>query len=264
MSYYITAFDGLTLPTAKPLHDISSDESMDMGIQVAGGGYYDANGTDRANAKLHPIRVKALLTAATAGALSTAYDAIKAKRGKYGTITMTPGGGTVTRTRMGRMLDVNADNEPGQITYTPIDITFMPTKRGWDGTFHNDSFNLTTSPGTVTFANNGNRRTTDAVITIYAGANITSAIFSLSNNPYSCVFQWSGGTVATGQSLVIDCGALTALNNGVDAWSQLSRLAQHQVDELLRLEPGNNSIVVTLTGGGTVSSVNFAHSDGWE
>lgn len=62
------------------------------------------------------------------------------------------------------------------------------------------------------------------------------------------------GTVTGGTALVIDGGALTALNNGSDAYSNLVVEGDHLLAGWLRVEEGNNTLTVTATGGtGTVS-----------
>ena len=108
--------------------------------------------------------------------------------------------------------------------------------------------------------NGGNVRVANAILTLTAGAvAITQVKIAVSG---VSEIQWDG-TLTTGQQLVIDCGARSVKKVGVDAYSGFSLTANHKVDDWLRLEPGNNSVVVTLTGGSTDSTLRIQYNDGW-
>ena len=62
----------------------------------------------------------------------------------------------------------------------------------------------------------------------------------------------------------IDCGALSVLNNGNENYVYFSLTANHKIDDWLRLEPGANTVVVTITGGGTGALALVEFFDGWE
>jgi len=66
-----------------------------------------------------------------------------------------------------------------------------------------------------------------------------------------------------GTDLVIDCGARTVTNNGVEAYDELTLGAGHVVAEWLRLPPGNTTVAVTRTGGDNTSAIEIAFDDGW-
>jgi hypothetical protein len=53
------------------------------------------------------------------------------------------------------------------------------------------------------------------------------------------------------------------LNDDADAYADFALTANHHILEWLRLEPGTNTVVVTLTGGGTASTIRFEYADAW-
>ena len=94
------------------------------------------------------------------------------------------------------------------------------------------------------------------------GANLTTSV-SVYVTGVSYL-TWAG-TITDGQALVIDCGARTVKNNGVDAYSGLTlHSTNHVIDDWLRLEPGNNSVLVAYTGGNGTSTALFNFNDLWE
>ena len=263
MGGQLTAFDGVNLPLAAMEAGLQGDDRLDGMVTVAGGGLYRAFGTDRSPAKPPVLTHKAKITGATLHAMQDILDPILAKQGKSGTLTMTMGDAT-SRTRTAELLPVEYEVTYQTRQAIPVDLRFQCISIGWKGTAHNDTTTLDTSPKSITVANGGNRRVTDAIITVSVpggGTPMTGLNIYVAGISYISF----SGTIAAGTSLVIDCGALTALNNGADAWSGIIRNAtDHKIDDLLRLEAGNNSVVVSHTDVGTNSTVNFAYSDGWE
>jgi hypothetical protein len=73
---------------------------------------------------------------------------------------------------------------------------------------------------------------------------------------------WTG-TLAVNTQLVIDFGAMSILNSGVNAYSGLVFSTSHKIDDWMRLDPGNNTITLTRTGGGATSEVALSYYDGW-
>lgn len=69
------------------------------------------------------------------------------------------------------------------------------------------------------------------------------------------------GSIAAGESLVIDCGEQSAKNDGVGDSAHFSRGADHKYDGWMQLEPGDNTVEVTRTGGGATSSISFSFYD---
>jgi len=83
--------------------------------------------------------------------------------------------------------------------------------------------------------------------TLTAGGAITQAV--ITNNDNSTSITWAG-TLGAGNDLIIDSGARSITNNGVDAYAELT-LGASQVDWSF-MEPGyanvNHSFTVAVTG----------------
>jgi hypothetical protein len=63
---------------------------------------------------------------------------------------------------------------------------------------------------------------------------------------------------------VVDCGARSIKNNGVDAYSGLTLNAGHTTAPWLRLAPGSNTVTITYSGNADASAtVTFSYYDGW-
>ena len=262
MPYILYQFDSLDVPGTGAnyaSHEITPGEAQSGLVSLPSGLMYDSLGSEWARSSAPTVRATGRLVAATAADLKTALDNWLAKRGKRATLTRKSDGGTVHSTTA-RLLSVRAPREPGFRLFVPVELTFELLSLPWDGTSHADSTVLNTSPKTVTVTNNGNARVTDPVITITAGSTaitvVTVAVSGVSSWTYT-------GTIASTKALVVDCGALSVKNDGANAYSGFALNAGHVVDDWIRLEPGNTSVVVTLTGGSTDSSIKFEFYDGW-
>lgn len=114
------------------------------------------------------------------------------------------------------------------------------------------------SPGstTVTVDSLGTDPVDDAIITITAdGGAVTSVRIVLNNADFS----WAG-TLADGDELVINCGALTIQNDGVDAYGDFTLAAGHALDGWLRLLAESNEIGVTVDA---ACDITVEHYDQW-
>ncbi len=113
----------------------------------------------------------------------------------------------------------------------------------------------------VTVSNDGNGICYDAVITITAGAaNITALTISTANGTD---IDWTG-TLTAGNALLIDCGAKSIKNNGVNAYSGFAYGGSHTANSWLELLPGDTAITIDRTGGSTDSTVRVLFREIWE
>jgi hypothetical protein len=103
----------------------------------------------------------------------------------------------------------------------------------------------------------GSEEILDSIITITATSTITSVGIVLASADVD--FTWTG-TLAIGNSLVINNGKLTIKNNGADAYNGFTLNSGHMAAGWLKLLAESNEISVTLAGAGSFS---VTHYDQW-
>ncbi len=264
MAYLIERF-GATwetaelLPTAGGEQPLGSDGSLSGRVQVAGGGAYDAWGDEQAPAVAGSIEVRGIWQAVSESAMETKIAALKALRGTRSRLWRS--NGVSTQWRYARLMAVEDPGGRGTPTTDEISLEFQLQDGPWYGTAHDDTTPLDSSPKTITLTNGGNVRVTNPILTIKAGsAPITALTVEVSG-----VSKWTySGTIAEGKSVVIDCGSRSVENDGTGDYEHFALDATgHLVADWLQLQPGSNSIKVTLTGGATDSTFRVQFSDGW-
>jgi len=243
-------------------HPIGTDRAASPLVRVPGGARYDAMGTDRAPGEPGNLELRGRLISTSVAQLQIDLDAIKALLGKRSKLWSSDGG--TQRWRWARLLEVVGEIRPGIMTWHELRLVFDCLEVGWYGQPAIVPETLDTSPKTVVCANGGNRGITNPVITVSvpgggtAITSITIAIAAASEFTYT-------GTIAAGTSLVIDCGARSVKNNGVSDYAHFALHAtNHVINPWLQFNPGNNSVIVTIVGGGVNSTISFAYDDGWE
>lgn len=115
---------------------------------------------------------------------------------------------------------------------------------------------LSVGVSTVTVDSLGTEDIDDAVITITASGSAVGSVRIVLND---ADFTWTG-TLSAGNDLVIDCGALTIQNNGVDAYADLTLAAGHALDGWLKLLAESNEINVTVD---VACDITVEHYDQW-
>ncbi len=264
MAYLIERF-GDAYATAEELPILGGEQPLGGGgarsgrVGLAGGGSYDVWGNDRAPARAQDVTVTGWWPGASEDAMESKLATLKALEGVRSKLWRS--NGVDAQWRWARLMQVEDAASRGTPATDEISLTFEMATGVWNGTPHDDVTTLNVSPKTITVANGGNMRVGDAVVMVTAGsAPITAlsiAISGVSKFTYS-------GTIAVGKSVVIDCGALSVHNDGVDDYEHFALDTNlHTISEWLRLEPGNNSVVVTITGGATDSTIHFQYNDGW-
>ena len=264
MGFWVTKFGGTTLSTKAPRQEVGLGDAA-LGLQeLAGGGVHDPWGADRAPVQLpYNLPCTNIITAANPAAMATALNALRALHGQRDWLYRTPDGGAANRDRvLARLESIGASREVQHGLLLPVDLVFSVLSAPWQGADGTVSTVLDGGGGvtTIVCANDGNARVTNAVITITALVapitSITVAVAGITS------ITWAD-SLAIGEALVIDCGARTIRNNGADAYGFFTYNVGHVVDDWLRLEPGNNSVVITMVGGDATSTVIIAYRDGW-
>jgi len=285
MPYELYKFDTLVLPAAASEDDVSTGQVNVVIVDLSGGGVWDALGTEQAKRRGTPLSKRCMITG-TAAILRTQFNILRAYNGKRGRLWRRWDTDD-TEWCWARMLDVPALRTVEQQQHQVLELQWMMISPYWYGTHHGggwlfdagiwfdtgyvfdetNTISLDTSPYTCIVNNGGNRTITNAALTISVPAgnaaitSLTIAVTGVSSFIYT-------GTIAAGTSLVIDCGAQSVINNGTNDYAHFDLHATaHLIDDWLRLEPGDNSVIVTRVGGGGASgapTIGFAYPDGWE
>ena len=264
MGVWVTQFGATVLSTKAPTQEIGfSDAALDL-LDLPGGGVHDPWGASKAPQKVpYALPCAHAITAASAGAMHTAYSALLALKGTRDWLYRTPDGGAANRDRVRARLEsvkVSRGAEHGLVL--PVNLEFIVEESPWQGADATVNTVLNGGGGitAIACANGGNARVAAVTITITALVNpitsITVAVAGIST------WTWTG-VLAVGQALVATCGIRTIRNNGVNAYNGFVFNAGNTIDDWLRLEPGANAVVVTMVGGHATSTIQLSYRDGW-
>jgi hypothetical protein len=281
MPYVLYQFGDLVLPAYNADNDVSTGQVAPVFLELPGGGVFDVLGTDPAKRRITPLNKLCTLDADDTTALRTAYNALRAKIGRRDRLWRRWDEGYYDWC-WARLTNIAARRTTKNYLHLEVDLQFVMISPHWYGQHHGGTWTLddgilfdtgypldttdwlplTAGAATsLTITNSGNRTVTNAVVTVAAGsANITATkigIAGISEMSYT-------GTINAGTGLVVDCGALSVTNNGNEAYVYFALTANHKRDDWLRLEPGDNTVVVTITGGGTGAQALIEFFDGWE
>jgi hypothetical protein len=262
MTAYINRFGstyaGATvLPLCAADQDIGTDEHVGGAVELPGGLWYNAGGTAATQPIARIIQFTGSYKAATAAALQTLEDGLRAPVGTYNKLWMLMGDAT-QRWRYARLLAARATVRPDGVLSQAYELSFALFSSYWHGADRSSSGVKAGSP--FTLDNDGNRAVTDPVLT-WTPAGTDSTTFSLTVTGITQISYT--GTVAAGSALVIDCGQRSVLNNGANAYTAAFTLtASHTIDNWLSISPsgGVSVILATDAAGGTLA---WAYDDGW-
>jgi hypothetical protein len=123
-----------------------------------------------------------------------------------------------------------------------------------------DFYVLNSTPKAVIVTNGGNALATRVILSITAGSAPITAL-AIASGLHSVTYT---GTIAAGKTLVLDCGAWSILNDGVDAYALFARSSAHASPYWFALTPGANTVTVARVGGATDSTLTLDFSDAWE
>ena len=227
-------------------------------IRLPGGRAYDWRGGEQAPIAPEEVTIEGTWVAASVAAMETKHAALLGLAGQRSKLWRS--NGTNQHWRTARVLSIDAPVEAGFATWMSYTMRLELAAMPWQGTAQSPNAALDTSPKVVACANSGNARVTNPVVTVTAaGSTITVVrvrVVGVSD------IQWSG-SLAAGQSLVIDCGKRTVRRAGADAYAGFSLLAGHVVSDWLRIEPGVTAVQIYRTGGSAASTATVAYNEGW-
>jgi hypothetical protein len=284
VAYYLTRFGNVILPLVHPITEMPTMTGVAGGIQTLGGGFDNfGDGIVPAQFPLS-IQYRVTVIGAIAADYVTAVNALRVmgrtraylqRLGQDGS-----GQRASARCRQVRAIDTVE-------SFNAIELVFdfelwshwhNNWVRGWllDAGYELDTglvldsvadlTPLTGSPQTVSVTNGGNVLVSDAIVTITAGNAALTAV-AISCAAQGVKWTWTGAgvnpNIAAGKSLIVDCGALSVKDDGADAFVYFALDAAHTARSWLQLAPGANNVIVTWTGGGTGSTIDFAFDWNW-
>lgn len=255
--YYFDEFDGLALTCLEV-----EAGGLAAGDYVAlAAGQFDANGAEPTYHRGIAVSAKLLLLGATPALLAAAGRTLHAKIGKRGKLYR-QWHDTQRDWVYARLTEVRGTAGGQNIMDQEVQARWQVESPVWSGaSLVTVNSTITTSPQNVTLANAGNARVRSVVVTVTGSATpITSAKVGIST---LSEIQWTG-SLGSGHSLVIDGGAHSVKKDTADAYATFSLTANHVIADWLRLEPGNNTVVVTIAPGGALpAAVKFEYYDAW-
>jgi hypothetical protein len=259
-----------------PEQDLSTGDHKTEPFDLSSGGAFDGLGSEEATSKSYKLTKTMTVWFATQAERITYFETLRGMVGQRGRL-FREWQDTNIEWVTARLVKVGAERDLDQIRHLEVDVDFEVYSGYWHGdliaawTFDSgeifdsglffdsggDQVTLDSSPKNFTITLNGNAIVNDPIITVTAGgANITSlTIRNLSSNNEADLRYT--GTITSGQALVIDCGAYTVENNGVDDEANHSVGANHAINEWFRLKDGSNSIRISITGGSNDSTIDF-------
>lgn len=284
MPYRLLSFDGINLPEAMPEDDLGVGPVASTLVDSLAG-VFDYYGSTRRYPKRQVINYTGIIVgqgnthlvdevgddivdeagdfivlgADYAADLRDQTDSLKSRIGVYGQLIRRREEDNMDQFKYARLLDVRHTRTLRDVDrIARLALTFEATGRPWrKSTATTTEDTLSTGANAVDVTVDGVEPVTDAIVTITATSNITSVTVAAGGDQ-----KWSfTGTISAGDDLVIDTGAATVLNDGVDAYDDFALDATHTADAWLHLPSGTTTLTVTITGGpGTIS---IEHRDQW-
>lgn len=278
--HWLTHFGTLPLPQYDVQWNAGPAPAAEQAVALVGGGAYDPYGTGVSPQRYpNQIRYQCSVVGPQVASGLTQVNALKALIGTKAKLWRTEVDGIGRKWAYARLIDVDDTMRARMPMWiAPMTLTFNQLGR-WHGKRHqkrwrfDDGYRfddsmafdsdeqtvLASSPLTVVVDNDGNQAVSDVVIYVTAAiAPITKLEISMGDQNF--YFQ---GSLAVGDVLMIDCGAKRITNDGLPAWNNFYLTGNHKTAEWLTLQPGDNSVIVTTTGGGTTSTIEFVLYDGW-
>jgi hypothetical protein len=263
------------VPIYSPSQDIGTGKARLESIDAPRGGAFDALGMEQAYRGGYEIKAAGVIAGSD---LLTQYQSLRSYLGKREKLWRIDDSGNLTWA-WARLESVGAKRVAENKSYLEVDCSFYVYSALWSGALHGswrlDAGNalddglyfdtdlitaLTVATTTLTINNGGNGvlRAFEFAITAKTSA-ITAVAIEKAGETH---MTWTG-TLAVNTQLVIDFGAMSILNSGVNAYSGLVFSTSHKIDDWMRLDPGNNTVTLTRTGGGATSEVALVYYDGW-
>jgi len=283
MAYSIFKFGANEiLPLYGAEFNIDSGKAKNEFIDFPHGGAYDLYGNAITYHGGYEIKYSFILFGDSPADLNQKYNTLMSYYGKKDKLYRKVDGSTDLQWSWARLTQVSTPRKPENINYLNIDLTFFVFSPLWFGTLHGSwrldsgevldrvglnfdtgiTYPLTNTETTFTINNAGNGTLHTFEFSISSGS--TTPITGIRvQKAGETDFSWTGN-LATGTQLVIDFGGISIRNSGNDAYSGFKlHDANHHIDSWGVLSPGNNTWVITRTGGNSDSTIATTYYDGF-
>lgn len=279
MAYKLESFGAVLLPEFNTRYALDTVPAKNTIVRTVAGGY-DSRGSEQADMDLPlAIRYKGVIVEDTLADWRTAVDALRAVSRKRALLRRRAWDDDEEQFCHARFMSAQVERgyQDSRLYETTLqflqltpwvghDYTVWELDAGYflDAGLYLDEegliYTLDSSPYTATITNGGNRSTNNIRLTLTAGSvAITEVTFTCGDAEFTF-----GGTIAIGDDLVIDTGAQSVLNDGTAAFADFELTSNHTIEDWLVFAPGDNDLVITLTGGSTDSELVVEFQDGWE
>lgn len=259
--YRLYSFDGVTLPDARSEFDGDTAQAWLGAVALPGGALaFDSLGSGRAPLVApYVLEYSSVVSAASLGSLESTLSTWRGKVGTRGLLRRRLLSAATYQDITARLVEITMPVRPAATHGKQLKLIwrFQVLEESWRASSATTSSNtLGASPKTIALGNSGNAVVRDMVVTITPKtADITALTVAISGTA-----EWTfSGTIVMNKSLVVDCGARTVRNDGVDAYSSFALTANHKSSDWLPLAPGLSSVVVTKTGGSTDGNALFSY-----
>lgn len=278
--YRYTTFDGVWLPDAMPEDDLGTGPAAGTIVDSLAGSF-DYLGSSRYRPKRQPITYRGSYTAAydylvdengdyvvdesgnyiisttsTEEALRDKLNTLKAKIGMRAVLMREEDTDGSRQYKLARLLDVRHIRIVGNADrVATLELPFEADGRPWRSVTQSETTATLSASATttVTVTPGGTEEIGDAVISITANGGTVTALEVTADGGV----HWSFGTIADGSELLIDCGAMTVLRDGIDNFELFVLEATHTAEGWLPLSPGSNEINFIVTGGPADLSITY-------
>ena len=266
--YWITQFGTRLLPARQESQSVGAGRINNHGIlNVAGDYIYDTHGDEQLKMGSREIVVRGVLYNATAATLESDYQDLMALIGERDQLYRVWDDGGATQTIYARCTAVEVDRDIRHKQHLDLTMRFRTAEGAWcsasasteSGTFNAGTIGAGTWQGTLT--NSGNAIQRDVTLDVVAGTATLNYV-QLYNSTTGHVSKIQAGTAVVG-TLTIDSGTLGVSADGTSLYSSFRYESEHEIDDWIRLAPGDNVVQLYRNGGGTDTSFTFTWYDAW-
>ena len=276
MAYQIYQFNDVALPIYNPAqeHNVSVASTLTLAI----GGVADYYGSRRRMPQITQFGIKGiysgdyyyltteggaylvdesgnrLIAHSTAADLRMQLDALRAVVGTRGTLYRKRWDDLAVEWKTARLLQVRQSKVADDRTVkAELDCTFEAPDALWRGSTQASATGTLTSGSTITLpvANTGDQTVEDAQFSVLADGGTISSI-TVACTATGVSWTWAGALIS-GSWLVVDAGALTVQQDGVDSYSGFGLNSGHSARGWLPLAPGLNNLQISSVGPGAAS-----------